>query len=147
MIPGGDALGDPVKEAKIIGGANATVTRETNGNITIAATDTNTDTVTRLQIVGPGTTGGALASGDISLQASGSVSMVQSGNTIAITSSDTNTYVDNAYYNAITGGLTIERTDSLQDINVSVSNLQAYLDTRYVTSGGCLLYTSDAADE
>ena len=136
LIPGGDALGDPVKEAKIIGGANATVTRETNGNITIAATDTDTDTITRLRITGPGTTGGAYASGDISLQASGSVSMVQSGNIIAITADNSNSYVDNAYYNAITGGLTIERTDSLQDINIPVSNLQAYLDTRYVTSGG-----------
>ena len=136
LIPGGDALGDPVKEAKIIGGANATVTRETNGNITIAATDTDTDTITRLKITGPGTTGGAFASGDISFQASGSVSMVQSGNIIAISSDNSNSYVDNAYYNAITGGLTIERTDSLQDINIPVSNLQAYLDTRYVTSGG-----------
>jgi hypothetical protein len=136
LIPGGDAVGDPVKEAKIIGGANATVTRETNGNITIAATDTDNDTITRLKITGPGTTGGAFASGDISFQASGSVSMVQSGNIIAISSDNSNSYVDNAYYNAITGALTIERTDSLQDINVPVSNLQAYLDTRYVTSGG-----------
>ncbi len=136
LVPGGDALGDPIDEAKIIGGANATVTREANGNITIAATDTDTDTITRLRITGPGTTGGAYASGDISLQASGSVSMVQSGNTIAITADNSNSYVDNAYYNAITGGLTIERTDSLQDINVPVSNLQAYLDTRYITSGG-----------
>ena len=136
LIPGGDAVGDPVKEAKIIGGANATVTRETNGNITIAATDTDNDTITRLKITGPGTTGGAFASGDISFQASGSVSMVQSGNIIAISSDNSNSYVDNAYYNAITGGLTIERTDSLQDINIPVSNLQAYLDTRYVTSGG-----------
>ena len=136
LIPGGDALGDPVKEAKIIGGANATVTRETNGNITIAATDTDTDTITRLKITGPGTTGGAFASGDISFQASGSTTMVQSGNIIAISSDNSNSYVDNAYYNAITGGLTIERTDSLQDINVPVSNLQAYLDTRYITSGG-----------
>ena len=136
LIPGGDALGDPVKEAKIIGGANATVTRETNGNITIAATDTDNDTITRLRITGPGTTGGAYASGDISFQASGSTTMVQSGNIIAISSDNSNSYVDNAYYSAITGGLTIERTDSLQDINVPVSNLQAYLDTRYVTSGG-----------
>ena len=136
LIPGGDALGDPVKEAKIIGGANATVTRESNGNITIAATDTDTDTITRLRITGPGTTGGAYASGDISFQASGSTTMVQSGNIIAISSDNSNSYVDNAYYSAITGGLTIERTDSLQDINIPVSNLQAYLDTRYVTSGG-----------
>ena len=136
LIPGGDALGDPVKEAKIIAGANATVTRETNGNITIAATDTDTDTITRLRITGPGTTGGAYASGDISFQASGSTTMVQSGNIIAISSDNSNSYVDNAYYNAISGALTIERTDSLQDINVPVSNLQAYLDTRYVTSGG-----------
>ena len=136
LIPGGDAVGDPIKEAKIIAGANTTVTRETNGNITIAATDTDTNTITRLKITGPGTTGGAFASGDISFQASGSTTMVQSGNIIAISSDNSNSYVDNAYYSAISGALTIERTDSLQDINVPVSNLQAYLDTRYVTTGG-----------
>jgi len=136
LIPGGDALGDPIKEAKIIGGANATVTRETNGDITIAATDTDNDTITRLKITGPGTTGGAFVSGDISLQASGSTTLVQSGNIIAISSDNSNSYVDNAYYNAISGALTLERTDSLQDINLPVSNLQAYFDTRYVTSGG-----------
>ena len=136
LIPGGDALGDPIKEAKIIGGANATVTRETNGDITIAATDTDNDTITRLKITGPGTTGGAFASGDISFQASGSTTLVQSGNIIAISSDNSNSYVDNAYYNSISGALTLERTDSLQDINLPVSNLQAYFDTRYVTSGG-----------
>ena len=136
LIPGGDALGDPIKEAKIIGGSNASVTRETNGDITIAATDTDNDTITRLQITGPGTTGGALASGDISFQAGGSVSLVQSGNIIAISANNSNSYTDNAYYNAISGALTLERTDSLQDINVPVSNLQAYFDTRYITSGG-----------
>ena len=136
LVPGGDALGDPVDEAKIIGGANATVTREANGNITIASTDTDTDTITRLKITGPGTTGGAFASGDISFQAGGSTTLVQSGNIIAISSDNSNSYVDNAYYNAISGALTLERTDSLQDINLPVSNLQAYFDTRYVTSGG-----------
>ena len=136
LISGGSALGSPIDEAKIIGGNNATVTREANGDITISATDTDVNTVTRLKITGPGTTGGAFATGDISLQASGSVSMVQSGNIIAISADNSNSYVDNAYYSAINGGLTIERTDSLQDINLPVSNLQAYFDTRYITSGG-----------
>tara|TARA_E500000331_G_scaffold238752_1_gene229071 strand:+ start:60 stop:3239 length:3180 start_codon:yes stop_codon:yes gene_type:complete len=136
LISGGSALGSPIDEAKLIGGNNATVTREANGDITISATDTDVNTVTRLKITGPGTTGGAFATGDISLQASGSVSMVQSGNIIAISADNSNSYVDNAYYSAINGGLTIERTDSLQDINLPVSNLQAYFDTRYITSGG-----------
>ena len=82
-----------------------TITRNGNGSITFDSTDTDTNTITQLQITGPNTTGGALASGDISLQASGAITMVQSGTTIAIASTDTNSYVSDGYYNATTGKL------------------------------------------
>ena len=111
MIPGGTGQGSATDQVNIIGGNNVSVQRDSStGNITIASVDTNTDTITRLAIAGPNTQGGAYASGDISFQASGSISMVQAGQVIAISASDTNSYVNDASYNQLTGALTLERT-------------------------------------
>lgn len=137
LIPGGTGQGSATDQVNIIGGNNVSVQRDSSsGNITINSIDTNTDTVTRLAIAGPNTQGGAYASGDISLQASGSITMVQAGNAIAISSSDTNSYVNDATYNQLTGALTLERTDNLADIVLPITDLQTYLDARYVTIAG-----------
>ena len=137
LIPGGTGQGSATDQVNIIGGNNVSVQRDSNsGNITINSVDTNTDTVTRLAIAGPNTQGGAYASGDISIQASGSITMVQAGNAIAISSSDTNSYVNDATYNQLTGALTLERTDNLADIVLPITDLQTYLDARYVTIAG-----------
>lgn len=137
LIPGGTGQGSATDQVNIIGGNNVSVQRDSSsGNITINSVDTNTDTVTRLAIAGPNTQGGAYASGDISIQASGSITMVQAGNAIAISSSDTNSYVNDATYNQLTGALTLERTDNLADIVLPITDLQTYLDARYVTIAG-----------
>ena len=137
LIPGGTGQGSATDQVNIIGGNNVSVQRDSSsGNITINSVDTNTDTVTRLAIAGPNTQGGAYASGDISFQASGSITMVQAGNAIAISSSDTNSYVNDATYNQLTGALTLERTDNLADIVLPITDLQTYLDARYVTIAG-----------
>lgn len=137
LIPGGTGQGSATDQVNIIGGNNVSVQRDSSsGNITIASVDTNTDTITRLAIAGPNTQGGAYASGDISIQASGSITMVQAGNAIAISSSDTNSYVNDATYNQLTGALTLERTDNLADIVLPITDLQTYLDARYVTIAG-----------
>ena len=66
LVPGGTGAGEATDSVNLKGGTNCTVARDSGtGEITISATDTDTDTVTRLQISGPGTTGGAFASGDI----------------------------------------------------------------------------------
>ena len=137
LIPGGTGQGSATDQVNIIGGNNVSVQRDSSsGNVTISSVDTNTDTVTRLAIAGPNTQGGAYASGDISIQASGSITMVQAGNAIAISSSDTNSYVNDATYNQLTGALTLERTDNLADIVLPITDLQTYLDARYVTIAG-----------
>ena len=117
LIPGGTGQGSATDQVNIIGGNNVTVQRDSaNGNITVAATDTNTDTVTQLQVTGPNTTGGSYASGSISFQASGSINMVQAGQVIAISASDTNSYVNGATWSQINGSLTLDRSDALSDI-------------------------------
>ena len=137
LIPGGTGQGSATDQVNIIGGNNVSVLRDSSsGNITISSIDTNTDTVTQLQVSGPNTSGGSYASGNISFQASGSISMVQAGQVIAISSSDTNSYVNDATYNQLTGALTLERTDSLSDIVLPIADLQTYLDNRYVTIVG-----------
>ena len=136
LIPGGDGAGDPTDSVNIFGGTNVTVARDgATGNLTISASDTNTDTITRLTVTGPGTTGGNnYVSGDISIQASGSISLLQSGNAFAISATDTNSYVDGALWAPLTGALTIQRSDTLPDIVVPVTDLQTYFDNRYVRS-------------
>ena len=62
--------------------------------------------------------------------------MVQAGQVIAISASDTNSYVNDASYNQINGALTLERTGSLSDVVVPITDLQVYLDSRYVTQIG-----------
>ena len=137
LVPGGTGQGSATDQVNIIGGNNVTVQKDTgNGNITIAATDTNTDTVTQLQVTGPNTSGGSYASGSISFQASGSINMVQAGQVIAISASDTNSYVNDASYSQITGALTLERTGGLTDVVLPITDLQTYLDARYVTVAG-----------
>ena len=137
LIPGGSGTGETIDSVNLIGGSNVTITRDvSNGDVTIQAADTDTNTVTRLQVSGPGTSGGALAAGDFSIQASGAISLAQSGTTIAIGSTDTNSYVNTGYYDAVNGKLFLERTDSLSDVQVPVTNLQAYFDTRYATTAG-----------
>ena len=137
LVPGGTGAGEATDSVNLKGGTNCTVARDSGtGEITISATDTDTDTVTRLQISGPGTTGGAFASGDISIQASGAVTMAQSGTTIAIGATDTNSYVSQGYYNAVNGTLFLERTDSLSDVEISVSNLESYFNTKYASQSG-----------
>ena len=136
LVPGGTGAGDPTDVIDLVEGSNMTITRNGNGSITFDSTDTDTNTITQLQITGPNTTGGALASGDISLQASGAITMVQSGTTIAIASTDTNSYVSDGYYNATTGKLFLERTDSLADVEVPVTNLETYFNTKYATQSG-----------
>ena len=137
LVPGGTGQGSATDQVNIIGGNNVTVQKDTgNGNITIAATDTNTDTVTQLQVTGPNTSGGSYASGSISFQASGSINMVQAGQVIAISASDTNSYVNDATYNQITGALTLERTGGLTDVVLPITDLQTYLDNRYITIAG-----------
>ena len=139
LTPGGSGAGDPVDQVNIIGGTNVNITRDAGtGAITVASTDTNTDTVTRLRIDGPQTTGGAYASGDISIQASGSVTMVQSGSVIAIGSTDTNDYVDGASWDAISGSLTLTRSGTLNDITLPVTNLRSYLDGIYATTSSLI---------
>ena len=128
LVPGGTGQGSATDQVNIIGGNNVTVQKDTgNGNITIAATDTNTDTVTQLQVTGPNTSGGSYASGSISFQASGSINMVQAGQVIAISASDTNSYVNDASYSQITGALTLERTGGLTDVVLPITDLQTYL--------------------
>jgi hypothetical protein len=136
LVPGGDGAGDPTDSVNIFGGTNVTVARDgATGNLTISASDTNTDTVTRLTVTGPGTTGGNnYVSGDISIQASGSISLLQSGNAFAISATDTNSYVDGALWAPLTGALTIQRSDTLSDIVLPVTDLQTYFDNRYVRS-------------
>ena len=137
LVPGGTGQGSVTDQVNIIGGNNVSVQKDSgNGNITISATDTNTDTITQLQVTGPNTSGGSYASGSISFQASGSISMVQAGQVIAISASDTNSYVNDASYNQINGALTLERTGSLSDVVVPITDLQVYLDSRYVTQIG-----------
>ena len=137
LIPGGTGQGTATDQVNLIGGNNVSVQRDSStGNVTIASIDTNTDTVTRLAIAGPNTQGGAYAEGDISFQASGSITMVQAGQVIAISSSDTNSFVNDATYNQLTGALTLERTDNLADIVLPITDLQTYLDARYVTIAG-----------
>ena len=137
LVPGGTGAGEATDSVNIKGGNNCTVVRDGGtGEITINATDTDTDTITRLQVTGPGTTGGAFASGDISIQASGSVTLAQSGTTLAIGASDTNSYVSQGYYNAVNGTLFLERTDSLADVEVPVSNLESYFNTKYASQSG-----------
>tara|TARA_B100000131_G_scaffold315115_1_gene353027 strand:+ start:774 stop:3962 length:3189 start_codon:yes stop_codon:yes gene_type:complete len=137
LVPGGTGTGDPIDIVKLVGGTNVTITRDSGtGDITFSSADTDQDTITRLQVAGPNTTGGSLTSGDITFQAGGTISLAQSGGTIAISASDSNSYVNNAYYNAVSGKLYIERSDSLADVEVPVDNLQSYFDTRYVTTGG-----------
>ena len=137
LIPGGTGQGSATDQVNIIGGNNVTVQRDSaNGNITVAATDTNTDTVTQLQVTGPNTTGGSYASGSISFQASGSINMVQAGQVIAISASDTNSYVNGATWSQINGSLTLDRSDALSDIVLPITDLQTYLDNRYVTIAG-----------
>ena len=103
LVPGGSGAGDPTDSVNIFGGTNVTVARDgATGNLTISASDTNTDTITRLTVTGPGTTGGNnYVSGDISIQASGSMSP-QSGNAFAISATDTNSYVDGALWAPLT---------------------------------------------
>jgi len=136
LVPGGDGAGDPTDSVNIFGGTNVTVARDgATGNLTVSASDTNTDTITRLTVTGPGTTGGDnYVSGDISIQASGSISLLQSGNAFAISATDTNSYVDGALWAPLTGALTIQRSDTLPDIVVPVTDLQTYFDNRYVRS-------------
>ena len=137
LIPGGSGTGETIDSVNLIGGSNVTITRDiSTGDVTVNAADTDTNTVTRLQVTGPGTSGGALAAGDFSFQASGAISLAQSGTTIAIGSTDTNSYVNSGYYDAVNGKLFLERTDSLSDVQVPVTNLQAYFDTRYATTAG-----------
>ncbi len=137
LVPGGTGAGEATDSVNLKGGTNCTVVRDSGtGEITINATDTDTDTVTRLQVTGPGTTGGAFASGDISIQASGSITLAQSGTTLAIGASDTNSYVSQGYYNAVNGTLFLERTDSLSDVEVPVSNLESYFNTKYASQSG-----------
>ena len=135
LVPGGTGAGDPTDVIDLVEGSNMTITRNGNGSITFEATDTDTNTVTQLQVSGANTTGGALASGDISFQASGAITMAQSGTTIAIGSTDTNSYVNTGYYNATTGKLFLERTDSLSDVEVPITNLETYFNTKYATVG------------
>ena len=135
LVTGGTGAGDPTDVIDLVEGSNMTITRNGNGSITFEATDTDTNTVTQLQVSGANTSGGALASGDISIQASGAITMAQSGNTIAIGSTDTNSYVSNGYYNAGTGKLFLERTDSLSDVEVPITNLETYFNTKYATTG------------
>jgi len=136
LVPGGSGAGDPTDSVNIFGGTNVTVARDgATGNLTISASDTNTDTITRLTVTGPGTTGGNnYVSGDISIQASGSISLLQSGNAFAISATDTNSYVDGALWAPLTGALTIQRSDTLSDIVLPVTDLQTYFDNRYVRS-------------
>ena len=136
LVPGGDGLGDPTDSVNIFGGTNVTVARDgATGNVTISASDTNTDTVTRLTVTGPGTTGGnSYVSGDISIQASGSISLLQSGSAFAISATDTNSYVDGVLWAPLTGALTIQRSDTLPDIVLPVTDLETYFDNRYVRS-------------
>ena len=136
LVPGGDGAGDPTDSVNIFGGTNVTVARDgATGNLTISASDTNTDTITRLTVTGPGTSGGDnYVSGDISIQASGSISLLQSGNAFAISATDTNSYVDGALWAPLTGALTIQRSDTLPDIVLPVTDLQTYFDNRYVRS-------------
>jgi len=135
LVAGGTGTGTDSVNLK--GGSNCTVVRDAGtGDITINATDTDTNTITRLQVTGPNTSGGALASGDISIQASGSITLAQSGTTLAIGASDTNSYVSQGYYNAVNGTLFLERTDSLSDVEVSVSNLESYFNTKYASQSG-----------
>ena len=137
LVPGGTGQGSATDQVNIIGGNNVSVLKDSStGNITIAATDTNTDTVTQLQVTGPNTSGGSYASGSISFQASGSINMVQAGQVIAISASDTNSYVNDATYNQITGALTLERTGGLTDVVLPITDLQTYLDNRYITIAG-----------
>jgi len=135
LVPGGSGVSDPTDVIDLVQGSNMTITRNGNGSITFEATDTDTNTITQLQVTGPNTTGGALASGDISFQASGAVTMAQSGTTIAIGSTDTNSYVSQGYYNATSGKLFLERTDSLSDVEVPITNLETYFNTKYATVG------------
>ena len=137
LVPGGTGTGDPIDIVKLIGGTNVTITRDSGtGDVTFSSADTDQDTITKLQVAGPNTTGGALTSGNITLQAGGTISLAQSAGTIAISATDSNSYVNNAYYNSVSGKLYIERSDSLSDVEVPVDNLQSYFDTRYVTTGG-----------
>ena len=137
LVPGGTGQGSATDQVNIIGGNNVSVLKDSStGNITIAATDTNTDTVTQLQVTGPNTSGGSYASGSISFQASGSINMVQAGQVIAISASDTNSYVNDATYNQITGALTLERSGGLTDVVLPITDLQTYLDNRYITIAG-----------
>ena len=137
LVPGGTGQGSATDQVNIIGGNNVSVLKDSStGNITIAATDTNTDTVTQLQVAGPNTSGGSYASGSISFQASGSINMVQAGQVIAISASDTNSYVNDASYSQITGALTLERTGGLTDVVLPITDLQTFLDNRYITIAG-----------
>ena len=52
--------------------------------------------------------------------------MVQAGQVIAIAASDTNSYVNDATYNQLTGALTLGRSDSLSDIVLPITDLQTY---------------------
>ena len=137
LIPGGTGQGSATDQVNIVGGNNVSVQRDSSsGNITISSTDTDTNTVTQLQVSGPNTTGGSYASGNISFQASGSINMVQAGQVIAIAATDTNSYVNDASYNQLTGALTLGRSDSLSDIVLPITDLQTYMDNRYVTIVG-----------
>jgi hypothetical protein len=133
LTPGGSGAGTGVDQIDILGGNNVDVTRDAGtGKLTISALDTNTNTITNLTITGPNTTGGNnFVNGDLVFQASGGITLAQSGTTFAISSSDTNSYVDGASWATLTGALTITRTDTLSDIVVPVDNLQSYFDNRY----------------
>ena len=62
--------------------------------------------------------------------------MVQAGQVIAISASDTNSYVNGATWSQINGSLTLDRSDALSDIVLPITDLQTYLDNRYVTIAG-----------
>lgn len=134
LVPGGSGSGNAVDQINFIAGTNVNIARDSStGSLTFSSSDTNTDTITRLTIAGPGTSGGNNpVSGDITFQASGNITLAQSGNTIAISSSDTNSYVDGLTWAPLTGALTVTRSDSLQDLVLPITNLQTYLDNRYI---------------
>ena len=139
LTPGGSGAGESEDVISITGGNNVTIARDSGtGLVTISSTDTDVDTVTRLRVDGPSTTGGAFFAGDISIQASGAISLAQSGGTLSIGSTDTNEYVDGVSWNAIDGNLVLTRSGSLADITLPITNLQTYFDSVYATQAGLI---------
>ena len=139
LTPGGSGAGESEDVISITGGNNVTIARDSGtGLVTISSTDTDVDTVTRLRVDGPSTTGGAFFAGDISIQASGAITLAQSGGTLSIGSTDTNEYVDGVSWSAINGNLVLTRSGSLADITLPITNLQTYFDSVYATQAGLI---------